>query len=541
MIGGNFCENYTKGEVKDIMRRIELFDTTLRDGSQAQGVSLSVKDKLNIAKRLDDIGVTYIEGGWPGSNPKDIEFFKQANSLGLKSAIITAFGSTRRADKTVEKDKSIQAILESEVKAAAIFGKSWDFHVTHALKTTLDENLAMIYDSVKYLTEKGIQVIFDGEHFFDGYKANPDYAMATIKAAEDAGAQTIALCDTNGGMLPSEVQSIIEAVIKGIKTPLGIHAHNDSGLGVANTLVAVNLGVNHIHGTINGLGERCGNADLCAIIPNIQLKMGIDCLGEQQLEGLTELSRYVYEICNLNPDNRQPYVGNSVFAHKGGIHVSAMRRHPETYEHINPQKVGNQRRVLVSELSGMSNVLYKAEEFGITLEKGASETKALLEKVKEMEHAGYQFEGAEASFELLMKKVLGMYKPNFELVGFRMIIDKRNEAKEPVAEATIKIKVQNEIIHTVAEGDGPVNALDKALRKALEGVYPHLKTIKLTDYKVRVLDEKSATAAKVRVLIETTNDKRSWGTVGVSRNIIEASWRALVDSLEYGLLQEDDE
>lgn len=515
------------------MRRIELLDTTLRDGTQSEGISLSVKDKLSIAKRLDEFGIQFIEGGWPGSNPKDMEFFEEVQELELKNARIVAFGSTRRAGVDVKDDLNIQAILGAKVKAASIVGKAWDFHVTHALGTSLEENLSMISDTVSYLKEKGLFVIFDAEHFFDGYITNQEYAVKAIKAAETAGADRIVLCDTNGGMVPTEVHRIVSEIRELVSTPLGIHSHNDSGVAVANTLVAVALGIDHVQGTINGLGERCGNADLCVVIPNLQLKMGLFCVEEEQLRKLTEVSRYVYEIANLHPDNRQPFVGSSVFAHKGGIHVSALRKHPKTYEHINPELVGNKRRVLVSELAGLSNVLYKAEEIGINLDRNAPETKNLLETIKNMEHDGYQFEGAEASFELLMKKTLGMYTHPFELVGFRIISEKQNG--EPVTEATIKVKVGSEIIHTAANGDGPVNALDHAMRKALESVYSALSDIQLADYKVRVLDGKSGTAAKVRVLIDSTDGKQSWGTVGVSTNIIEASWQALTDSLEYGI------
>lgn len=529
---GLYKRNVESGVSKRV-RKIELFDTTLRDGTQSEGVSFSVKDKLNIAKQLDEFGIHFIEGGWPGSNPKDIDFFKEVWNLELKNSRIVAFGSTRRAGINVEDDANIQAILASRVKVASIFGKTWDFHVTHALGTTLEENLSMISDTVSYLKDKGLMVIYDAEHFFDGYKANPEYAIATIKAAAEAGADRVVMCDTNGGMVPTEVYRIVTEVKELVDVPLGIHAHNDSGVAVANTLIAVALGIDHVQGTINGLGERCGNADLCAVIPNLQIKMGLSCVSDEQLARLTEMSRYVYEICNLHPDNRQPYVGSSVFAHKGGIHVSALRKHPETYEHIDPKLVGNHTRVLVSELSGMSNVLYKADEMGIKLDKESPATKKLLETVKAMEHEGYQFEGAEASFELLMQKALGTYTNLFELVGFRIISEKQNG--EPLTEATIKVKVGSEIIHTAADGDGPVNALDNALRKALESVYPALKEIKLSDYKVRVLDEKSGTAAKVRVLIDTTDGKHTWGTVGVSTNIIEASWQALADSMEYGI------
>ncbi len=519
------------------MGKITLFDTTLRDGAQTEGISFSVDDKLKIAERLAAFGIDYIEGGWPGSNPKDVEFFKRVLDLDMGKAKITAFGSTRRANIGVEDDLNIKAILESGVKTAAIFGKTWDFHVINALKTTLEENLKMVFDTVSYLKSQGIEVIFDAEHFFDGYKGNPEYAIETLRAAEKAGADYIVLCDTNGGVLPTEIIRIIEDVFKEIKTPLGIHAHNDCGVAVANSLLAVKLGITQVHGTINGYGERCGNADLCAIIPNLQLKMGIKCVSDEALQTLTELSRFVSETANLRPYSRQPFVGGSVFAHKGGIHVSALMKNPETYEHIKPELVGNRRKVLVSELSGISNILYKAAEYNLKLEKDSLETRRIIETIKELEHEGYHFEGAEGSFELLLKKCLGLHEQLFELLGFRLIVEKKEDNGEPIAEATIKIKVDDRIIHTAAEGDGPVNALDNALRKALEEVYPEIDLIKLSDYKVRILDGKKGTAAKTRVLIESKDDKDTWDTIGVSTNIIEASWRALVDSIEYGLLK----
>ncbi|HHV63298.1 MAG TPA: citramalate synthase [Firmicutes bacterium] len=518
------------------MRQVKLYDTTLRDGAQMEGISFSVEDKIRIAQRLDEFGVDYIEGGWPGSNPKDVEFFEYARSLKLHNAVISAFCSTRRAGVAAEDDANLAAVLKSGVRAAAVFGKSWDFHVTHALGTTLDENLRMIEDSVRLLKRNGLEVIYDAEHFFDGYKADRDYAMKTIGAAYEAGADVIVLCDTNGGTLPMEIDEIIRDVLNNLSGPVGIHAHNDSGVAVANTLIAVGLGVNHVQGTINGYGERCGNADLCSVIPSLKLKMGIECVTDEQLAGLTGLSRFIDEVANMRPNTQRPYVGRSVFTHKGGIHVSALMKHPETYEHIEPGLVGNRRRVVVSELAGASNIAYKAQEYSIPLERKSTGTKAVINAVKELEHQGYQFEGAEASFELLLKKTFGMHRSLFELEGFRLIVEKREANGEPVAEASIKLRVGDRLLHTVAEGNGPVNALDGALRKALEDVYPELKNIKLTDYKVRVIDEASGTSAKVRVLIESTNDRRTWGTVGVSTNIIEASWRALVDSIEYGLL-----
>ena len=517
-------------------REVKIYDTTLRDGAQMEGISFSVEDKLLIARHLDALGVDYIEGGWPGSNPKDAEFFERVKSLQLSKATITAFCSTRKAELDASDDPNLLAVINSGVKAAAIFGKTWDFHVIHALRTTLDENLRMIEESVRFLKGHGIEVIYDAEHFFDGYKANRDYTMKTLAAAKEAGADVIVLCDTNGGTLPMEVGSIFQDVVATLDCPVGMHAHNDSGVAVANTLIAVQLGATHVQGTINGYGERCGNADLCSVIPSLKLKMGIDCVTDEQLAELTSISRLVDETANLRPNLYRPFVGRSAFTHKGGIHVSALMRHPETYEHTKPELVGNSRRVVISELAGASNVLYKAQEFSIPVERSSTGTKAIINMVKELEYQGYQFEGAEASFELLLRRAMEMHKSLFELEGFRLIVEKRESNGQPVAEASIKLRVGDRVLHTVSEGNGPVNALDGALRKALEDVYPELKKIRLTDYKVRVIDEASGTSAKVRVLIESANDHRTWGTVGVSTNIIEASWRALVDSIEYGLL-----
>jgi len=518
------------------MKKLTIYDTTLRDGTQGEGISYSVDDKLKIALKLDKMGVHYIEGGWPGSNPKDIEFFRRIKDYDLEQATIVAFGSTCRPQLQPEEDTSIRSMINSGVKAAAIFGKSWDFHVTHALKTTLEENLRIIRASVAFVKSKGLEVIYDAEHFFDGYKNNPGYALKTVLAAQEAGADLICLCDTNGGSLPWEVSDIVTAVMEKVCIPIGIHTHNDGELAVANSLTAVRAGAVQVQGTVNGFGERCGNANLCSIIPNLVLKMGYECISAEKLSGLTELSRYVSELANVNPNSHQPYVGNSAFAHKGGIHVSAMLKNPETYEHIRPEKVGNQRRVLVSELSGMSNLVYKAEELNINvdLNKTNPETRAVLEQIKDLEHRGYQFEGAEASFELLLKKGFNGYHEPFNLETLRIIMEKREDS-EIYSEAIIKLKVNNEIVHTAAEGNGPVNALDNALRKALEGFYPEIKELKLADYKVRVLDGNAGTGALVRVLIETHDRHDSWGTVGVSSNIIEASWQALVDSVAYGL------
>ena len=519
------------------MGELKIYDTTLRDGAQRDGISYSVGEKITIAKLLDNLGLDYLEGGWPGSNPKDLEFFFRARKTAFKNIKIAAFGSTRHADAKVEEDINVKQLLEAETEVVTIFGKSWDFHVTEALRTSLDENLLMIKESVSYLKDKGKEVIYDAEHFFDGYCHNPDYALATIKAAEAGGADTIVLCDTNGGMLPLQLQEIIRQVKKVVNAPLGIHAHNDAGMGVANSIIAFQSGVVHIQGTINGYGERCGNADLCTIIPNIQYKLGYKVLDENKLKNLRKISYTVAELANMVPSASQPYVGSNAFTHKGGVHVDAVLKHPETYEHFNPELVGNRRRILVSELSGKSNILYKANEMNIKLTKQYPETKKILETIKRMEYEGYQFEVAEGSFELLLWKTMKAYKPLFTLEGFRVINEKyKNNDGDMISEATVKIIVGNQRVHTVAEGNGPVNALDQALRKALEDIYPALKKIKLVDYKVRVLEGREGTAAKVRVLNFSRDDKKQWGTVGVSTNIIEASWLALVDSIEYGIL-----
>ncbi|MCW3489968.1 citramalate synthase [Dethiobacter alkaliphilus] len=520
------------------MSRLTVYDTTLRDGSQREGISFSVSDKLKITQRLDDFGIDYIEGGWPGSNPKDIEYFRKVRQLDLKHSKISAFSSTRRAGIRVQDDLNIQALLAAETKAVTIFGKSWDFHVTDAIGTTLEENLAMISDTVAYFKEMGREVIYDAEHFFDGYGHNPEYAMATIRAAEEAGADMVVLCDTNGGMMPFALQKILQHVRSEITTKLGIHAHDDAGMAVSNSIIAAEMGFDQIQGTINGYGERCGNANLCTIIPNLQLKLSMLIVEPEQLEQLTCLSRYVAELANLSPQEQQPYVGENAFAHKGGIHVDAVLKHAHTYEHLQPELVGNSRRILVSELSGKSNVLYKAREHNIDLSKETPETKAVLDRIKEMEYQGYQFEGAEASFELLIWKALKVHQRLFELVGVRTFVEKIGENGNILSEATVKVRVDNREYLTAGEGNGPVHALDEALRKALLQVYPEIRHFHLVDYKVRVLDGKDGTGAKVRVLIETRDErkKKSWGTVGVSPNLIEASWQALVDSVEYGLM-----
>jgi len=516
---------------------VKLFDTTLRDGEQSEGISFTVKDKIKIVHLLDDLGISYLEGGWPGSNPKAVEFFNSIQNESLSQAKMVAFGSTRRQKNTAETDANLLALVETKVPVACIFGKAWDFHVTHALKISLEDNLALIEDSLKFLKNNMEEVFFDAEHFFDGYKKNPEYAIESLKAAERAGTDVLVLADTNGGTLPFEIAKIIKEVQKVIKTPLGIHAHNDSECAVANTLVAVDCGVKQVQGTMNGYGERAGNANLCSIIPALKLKMGVDCISELNLSKLTDVSHHISEIANLTHNNHFAYVGKSAFAHKGGIHVSAISKHPETYEHIRPERVGNVQRVLVSELSGVSNLMYKAEELNIQLDKTDPIVKKLLKDIKEMEQAGYQFEEGEASFELMLRRATKQYTPFFDLLAFRVINDNQGEDKF-VIEATVKLTIDGTIVHTAGEGNGPVSALDHAFRKALISKYPEIETVRLTDYKVRVLNSSGGADAKVRVIIETTDDKDTWGTVGVSENIIEASWSALVDSMEYKLLKD---
>ncbi|MDA3128607.1 citramalate synthase [Aliibacillus thermotolerans] len=516
--------------------QVKLYDTTLRDGTQGEGISLSVEDKLKIAKKLDQLGIHYIEGGWPGSNPKDMNFFERAKELQLEQAVITAFGSTRRPNIETERDPNLQRILDSGVKAAAIFGKTWDFHVTEALQTTLEENIAMIYDSVRYLKENGLEVIFDAEHFFDGYKHHRDYALEAIKAAEKAGADCLALCDTNGGTLPSEIAEIVKHVTEEVSITVGIHCHNDCELAVANSLEAVKAGARHIQGTFNGYGERSGNANLVSIIPNLQLKMNVPVVSDEQLQQLTNASKYIHELANQTPPNNQPFTGKSAFAHKGGMHVSAVLKHPETYEHIQPEKIGNERRVLVSELSGQSNLLFKAKELGISLDKNDPVVKELIQKVKEMEHRGYQYEAAEASFELLLREGIGESYKYFTLDHFNILTQKDGDF---TTEVLVKLNVQGDSVVTAAEGNGPVNALDHALRKAIGEYYPLVNEMYLSDYKVRVLDGGDGTASTVRVLIESTNGKTTWSTIGVSTNVIEASWYALEDSIRYYFMKEE--
>ncbi|NGM84503.1 citramalate synthase [Paenibacillus sp. 7124] len=516
-------------------KSISIFDTTLRDGTQGEGISLSADDKLKIAKKLDDLGVHYIEGGIPGSNMKDIEFFKRVKDLNLR-AKVTAFGSTRRKNSQADQDDNLQRILDAGVPAATLVGKSWDFHVHTALQTTLEENLAMIGDSIAYLKSKGLEVIFDAEHFFDGYKNNPDYAAAVMSRALEAGADWLVMCDTNGGTLPHEIRDIVTSLGLHLPgAPLGIHTHNDCELAVANALSAIEAGVRHVQGTINGYGERCGNANLCSIIPTLQLKMGYSCIPGDSLPHLTNTARYVSEVANVNMPVNQPYVGSAAFAHKGGIHVSAILRDSRTYEHISPELVGNKQRVLVSELAGQSNVLSKAQDMGLSLDPSSEQARKVIDKIKDLEHQGYQFEGADASLELLLREATGEMNELFTFESFKMLVEK-SAGKPVVSEAFVKLKVGNETLYTAGEGNGPVNALDNALRKALLAHFPQLKEMHLSDYKVRVLDEKDQTAAKVRVLIESKNYTDTWSTVGVSANIIEASWEALVDSMRYALL-----
>lgn len=515
---------------------VSIFDTTLRDGEQSEGISLTIQDKLRISTLLDNLGIDYIEGGWPYSNPKAIQYFKDVRKLGLEHSKIVAFGSTRKAKNKAEDDPNLNAIIKANPDIPCIFGKTWDFHVTEALKISLQDNLLLIEDSIAYLKKNFKEVFFDAEHFFDGYQNNPEYAVKCLKAAEKGGADILILCDTNGGTLPYEIAKIIKALKQEISTPLGIHAHNDGECAVANSIMAVDQGCVQVQGTINGYGERCGNANLCSIISAVLLKMNKETSQKDKLKELTSTSRHISEIVNLAPDRHQAYVGHSAFSHKGGIHVNAILKNPETYEHINPKLVGNNQRVVVSDQSGLSNLRYKAKEYGIELDDNTDNINILLQKVKEMEDYGYQFEEGEASLELMLRRITKQYEHFFELIGFRVINDKYAE-NQCVIEATVKLTTDNGTIHTAGEGNGPISALDHAFRKALIGRYPEIEVIHLTDYKVRVLNSKSGTGSKVRVIIESTDNKETWGTVGVSTNIIEASWQALADSYEYKLFR----
>ncbi|MBG1270676.1 citramalate synthase [Nostoc sp. WHI] len=545
-----------------------LYDTTLRDGTQREGLSVSIEDKLRIAKRLDQLGIPFIEGGWPGANPKDVQFFWQLQENPLKQAEIVAFCSTRRPNSTAATEPMLQAILAAGTRWVTIFGKSWDLHVTTGLKTTLEENLAMISDTIEYLRSQGRRIIYDAEHWFDGYKHNPDYALQTLEAAIASGAEWLVLCDTNGGTLPHEISQIVQDVNghlsliisqepmtdtslreaaptttlstsdKGQRTipQIGIHTHNDSEMAVANAIAAVMAGAKMVQGTINGYGERCGNANLCSLIPNLQLKAGYSCITEDQLTQLTEASRFVSEVVNLAPDEHAPFVGLSAFAHKGGIHVSAVERNPLTYEHIQPEQVGNHRRIVISEQSGLSNVIAKARSFGIELDQQKAEARQILQRLKDLESEGFQFEAAEASFALLMHEALGDRQKFFEVKGFQVHCDLIEGKETTNALATVKIAVDGKNILEAAEGNGPVAALDAALRKALVNFYPQIATFDLTDYKVRILNGHMGTAAKTRVFVESGNGRQRWTTVGVSTNILAASYQAVVEGLEYGLL-----
>ncbi len=517
--------------------KVFLYDTTLRDGTQGEGVSLSCNDKLKIAQKLDEFGVSYIEGGWPGSNPKDAEFFARQNELDLKNAKIAAFGSTRYKGTTCDKDANIQALVEANTPAVTLVGKSWDLHVTHILETHQEENLDMIIESVTYFKERGKEVIYDAEHFFDGYKASPNYAMLTLTAAVQGGADCVVLCDTNGGATPWEVEEIAKRVSEKFEgVQVGIHAHNDCELGVANSLAGVRGGAVHVQGTVNGYGERVGNANLMSVIPDLQLKMGYDCVTDDQLENLTKLSRYVDELANMTPNDRQAFVGNSAFAHKGGIHVAAIMKVEESYQHMDPVLVGNEKRTLVSELSGRGNIVSKAAEFG--LDTNRDDARKVLQQIKELENKGYTFEGAEASVDMLLRRAGTGYEPPFTVIDF-MVVTENRQGRGLFTEATVKVQVGDRIRHMVAEGNGPVNALNFALRKALYEDFPQLQSIHLSDYKVRILDSDRGTAATTRVMIDFYDDTKlgkSWTTVGAHANIIEASWHALIDSMEFALL-----
>jgi len=518
-------------------KAVKLFDTTLRDGCQAEGVSFSVKEKVQIAHRLDDFGIHYIEGGWPGSNPKDIEFFLEIAKNPPRRAVIVAFGSTRRPNVTAEEDSNLKAIMEANVAAAAIFGKTWPLHVQKALRVPLETNLAMIQDSVAFLVGRGLEVIYDAEHFFDGFKADSEYALETLRRAEAAGAAYITLCDTNGGSLPSEIGEIVQKTKRAITTPLGIHAHNDSETAVANSLAALEAGAELIQGTINGYGERCGNANLCSLVPALVLKKGIPCVPREKLRELSKLSLYVSELGNIVPDDRQPYVGRSAFAHKGGIHVSAIQRDESSYEHVRPEEVGNKRRILVSELAGRSNIESRAEELGIDVEGKHAE---ILERIKTRENQGYDYEVADGSLTLLMKEAAGQWHPRqlFELVNYRVLCDK-TESGRLLSEAVVRIQVGGQEYFLASEGRGPVDALYNAVLKALRNKYGEkLEHFRLRDYKVRIINPNEATAALVRVLVESADQNSTWMTVGVSESIIEASWQALLDSIEYKLMKD---
>jgi 2-isopropylmalate synthase len=516
------------------MDKILLYDTTLRDGAQREGISFSVEDKLKIARALDEIGIHYIECGWPGSNPKDAVFFDRLRGCSFSQAKIAAFGMTLKKNTRPEEDENLQALLAAGTPVVTLVGKSWDLHVEKVLETTLETNLALIEESIAYFKKQGKEVVYDAEHFFDGYKASPAYALRTLQAAAGAGADVLVLCDTNGGSLPWEVEEIFRQAAAAVSLPLGVHTHDDAGCGVANTLAAVRAGAVHVQGTINGYGERVGNANLCTILPGLELKMGQACLPEGRLARLTELSNYVAEVANLPHDRHAPYVGASAFAHKGGIHVAAMLKSEVSYQHIDPAQVGNQRRTLVSELSGRGNVIDVSRQSGLNLSK--DQARDAVSQIKALEAQGFTFEGADASVSVMLRQMQPGYTPPFELIDFMVVVEHR-QGRGMLAEATVKVRVGGRVMHTAAEGNGPVNALDAALRKALVGVYPALEGVRLSDYKVRILDSENGTGAAVRVLIDTKNGAGGWSTVGASTNIIEASWRALADSMEYAIFE----
>ena len=517
--------------------KVFLYDTTMRDGAQTEGISLSVQDKLQIFEKLDELGIPYVEGGWPMSNPKEMDFFRRAKKLKLKHSVLTAFGSTRKANTAAAKDPQVGSLLEAETRVVTIFGKSWDLHVREVFRVPLEENLRMIAETVEYLKKQGVEVMYDAEHFFDGYRANPEYAVKTLEAAAEAGASTLILCDTNGGSLPSYVTKAIQAVRERVSTPLGIHCHNDSELAVANSVAAVEAGGVQVQGCINGYGERCGNANLSSIIPVLQLKMGYTCIPPERLKHLSEVSHVVAEVCNMRPDDHQPFVGGSAFAHKGGVHIHAVLKNSQTYEHVDPALVGNRQRLLISEMGGKTTIQSRAKMLNLDPEADPEKAKAFLKTVQELESKGYHFEAAEGSLELLMRRTYKHFKNSFDLQKFSVIVEKETDGTL-TSQATIKVKVDGKTQHTVAEGDGPVNALDKALRKALAEFYPTVGEMHLVDFKVRVLDSQRGTAARVRVLIQSQDPQDSWWTMGVSENVIEASWQALVDSVEYKLLKD---